>query len=119
MPFGLANALATFQSFISNMLFKYLGRFLVVYLDDILIYSKTKEEHKEHLQLLFEKLKENNLYVKAKRCEFFKEEIDFLGYKLTPGGFAACPDKVNAVQVWPVPKSRKQLRGFLGLANFY
>ena len=82
MPFGLVNAPATFQGFINELLFPYLGVSMVVYLDSILIFSKDKEEHKVHLERLFKVLLDNKLHVKVEKCEFFQEEIEFLGYSI-------------------------------------
>jgi hypothetical protein len=118
MPFGLSNAPSSFQGFINEVLFKYIDEFVVIYLDDILIYSKDISSHKIHLQKVFEQLLNNSLYVKASKCEFFKEEIEFLGYKVTKDGFALAPSKLSAIKEWQRPTSRKHLRGFLGLANF-
>ena len=80
MPFGLVNAPATFQVFINQVLCKYLDRFVLLYLDDIVVYSQTKKEHTGHVRQVLQKLKEANLYVKLSRCIFDAEQIDFLGY---------------------------------------
>lgn len=117
MPFGPANASSTFQSFFNEILFPYLGVFLVVYLDDILIFSKDKIEHEEHLKILFEILKKHQPHIKPEKCKFQMEEIEFLGYNILVGGFAVSLKNI-AIQSWLIPKSKKQLKSFLGLANF-
>ena len=92
--------------------------FVLVYLDDILVYSTNCEDHLSHIKQVFTRLRQYNLYCKASKCTFFQVEVDFLGYVVTKGGFAISPSKVEAIQSWPVPKSRTQLRGFLGLSNY-
>ena len=118
MPFGLANAPAAFQSFVNEIFFRYIDEFVIIYLDDILIYSQNVESHKKHLFMVFQKLKENNLFVKLEKCEFFKSELEFLGYQITVDGLAIAPSKVSAIQDWPVPNSKRKVRGFLGLVGF-
>ena len=85
MPFGLTNAPTTFYYLMNDVLFDYLDAFVVVYLDDIVVYSKTLTEHEKHLRLVFQRLKENKLYVKPEKCEFAQEEITFLGHKISAG----------------------------------
>lgn len=118
MPFGLCNAPSTFQRMINTVLGEFLDQCCVAYLDDILVYSKTQEEHLKHLELVLEKLSQANLHVKLKKCEFFQPEVEFLGYIVKTGGFAMAQDKVEAVTSWPVPTCRKDVRSFLGLANY-
>src|SRR5690606_1713953 len=119
MPFGLTNAPATFQTYMNDTLREYLDRFCVVYLDDILIYSKTLSEHKDHVKAVLEKLKQAGLYLKAKKCEFTTQRTEFLGYVITPEGTDMDKSKDMAILEWPEPKTIKQLRGFLGLATYY
>lgn len=119
MPFGLTNAPATFQTYMNDTLREYLDRFCVVYLDDILIYSETLEEHHKHVRLVLQKLREAKLYLKTKKCEFNTQRTEFLGYVITPEGTDMDKSKVMAILDWPEPKTIKQLRGFLGLANYY
>ena len=118
MPFGLCNAPAAFQSLINDVLFEFLDSSVVVYLDDILIFSPDLESHHVHVREVLDKLRSSNLYCKLQKCEFFCDEVEFLGYSIKPGGFAIAPSKVEAVLSWPVPTNRTKVRGFLGLANF-
>ena len=103
MPFGLTNAPATFQSFINNVLQEYLDVFATAYLDDILVYSKTEEEHEIHVKKVLQALQQAELRLKIEKCEFHIQEIEFLEYIITPGGLRIDPAMVAAVQEWPVP----------------
>lgn len=119
MPFGLTNAPATFQSIMNRMLEKYLRKFVLVFMDDILIYSKTLEEHIVHLQQVLQTLADNQFYIKASKCEIAKSRLEYLGHIISGDGVATEPTKVSAVSTWPLPKTVKQLRGFLGLTGYY
>ncbi|RVX03852.1 Transposon Tf2-2 polyprotein [Vitis vinifera] len=119
MPFGLTNAPATFCNLMNDVLFDYLDTFVVVYLDDIVVYSKTLTEHEKHLRLVFQRLRENRLYVKPEKCEFAQEEITFLGHKISAGLIRMDKGKVQAIMEWTVPSKVTELRSFLGLANYY
>lgn len=119
MPFGLTNAPATFCTLMNQVFHDYLDKFVVVYLDDIVVYSSTLEEHLEHLRLVFEKLKENHLYVKKEKCLFAQRSIKFLGHVVEQGHIRMDMDKVKAIQEWKTPTNVSELRSFLGLANYY
>lgn len=119
MPFGLTNAPACFQALINDVLRDFLNVFVFVYLDDILIYSKTLPEHRQHVRLVLQRLLENRLFVKAEKCEFHQSSVSFLGFVLEGGRVRPSEDKVKAVLDWPVPETRRQLQRFLGFANFY
>jgi hypothetical protein len=119
MPFGLTNAPATFQALMNAVLRPYLDKFVVVYLDDILVYSATEEEHKQHLALVLQTLREHQLYAKAVKCEFGKTSLAFLGHVIGADGISMDPDKVKAIVKWPTPGNVTQLQSFLGLANYY
>lgn len=119
MPFGLTNAPATFQHLMNKILQPYLDKFVVVYLDDILIFSKTPEEHLEHVAKVLKVLQDNQLYVGLDKCAFGLKEIDFLGHVVSADGIKPDPKKVTAVTEWPTPKSVREVRGFLGLTGYY
>lgn len=119
MPFGLCNAPAFFQALVNDVLRDYLNVFVFVYLDDILIYSKTLPEHKNHVRQVLQRLLENKLFVKAEKCEFHQQSVTFLGYVLEGGQVRPTEEKIRAVLEWPTPENRKQLQRFLGFANFY
>jgi RNase H-like domain found in reverse transcriptase/Reverse transcriptase (RNA-dependent DNA polymerase)/Integrase zinc binding domain/Chromo (CHRromatin Organisation MOdifier) domain/Retroviral aspartyl protease len=119
LSFGLANAPASFQSAMNNVFGEYLHDFVVVYLDDILIFSKNEDEHIKHIELVLKKLRQYNLYAHAKKCEFFKPELEFLGHIVSKAGLKVDPKKTNAVRTWPKPSTTQELRSFLGLANYF
>jgi RNase H-like domain found in reverse transcriptase/Reverse transcriptase (RNA-dependent DNA polymerase)/Integrase zinc binding domain/Chromo (CHRromatin Organisation MOdifier) domain len=118
MPFGLTNAPATCQRMINDLLREYLDVFVVAYLDDILVYSKTETEHTEHVRKVLGKLQYANLLLKPEKCEFHKTELEFLGYIIGQNGIRMSPKKIQAVRDWPIPGSVKAVQAFLGFANF-
>ena len=97
----------------------YLDKFVVVFIDDILVYSKNEEEYEEHLCLVLQKLRENQLYAKLSKCEFWLDEVSFLGHVITNGGIAVDPGKVKDVLDWEPPETVSEIRSFLGLAGYY
>lgn len=120
MPFGLKNAPATFQRMMNNTLKQEIARNIcLVYLDDIIIYSKTKQEHINKLQQVFESLRKANLKVNKNKCVFMQEEIEFLGHVLNKDGLKPNQKKIEAIQKFPVPKTLKEIRAFLGLIGYY
>ncbi|KAK6220785.1 reverse transcriptase domain protein [Colletotrichum tabaci] len=119
MPFGLTNAPATFQTMINHVLSEFIDIFVVVYLDDILIFSPTLELHKEHVHKVLQKLQDAKLLVEAEKCEFHSKKVDFLGYTITPGQIEMEAKKVQAVRDWPTPQNVKDVQSFLGFVNFY
>ncbi|CAI7914655.1 unnamed protein product, partial [Closterium sp. NIES-53] len=119
LPFGLTNAPAMFQTLMNTVISEFLGSFVVVYLDDILVFSETKEEHVQHLQKVFEVLRRELLYAKQSKCEFFLPEVEFLGHVISASGIRTDPKKITAVQDWIAPTSVKELQSFLGFANYY
>ncbi|KAK1682066.1 hypothetical protein QYE76_042914 [Lolium multiflorum] len=119
MPFGLTNAPSYFMNMMNKVFMEFLDKFVVVFIDDILIYSKSKEEHEQHLRLILEKLREHKLYAKFSKCEFWLSEVGFLGHVISKEGIAVDPSKVAAVTEWAPPKNVGEIRSFLGLAGYY
>jgi len=119
MPFGVTNAPSVFMEFMNRIFHAYFDRFVVVFIDDILIYSKSEEEHAEHLKIVLQVLKEKKLYAKLSKCEFWLNEVSFLGHVISDSGIAVDPSKVDAVSQWETPKSVTEIRSFLGLAGYY
>ncbi|KAL4007301.1 hypothetical protein ACER0C_001153 [Sarotherodon galilaeus] len=119
MPFGLTNAPAVFQALVNDVLRDFINRCAFVYLDDILIFSKSQAEHESHVRQVLQRLLENRLFVKAEKCEFHVDTVAFLGYIISRGDLKPDPEKVRAVVDWPQPPNRQQVQRFLGFANFY
>uniref|UniRef100_A0A2N9J0J0 RNA-directed DNA polymerase n=1 Tax=Fagus sylvatica TaxID=28930 RepID=A0A2N9J0J0_FAGSY len=119
MPFGLTNAPSTFMRLMNHVLRAFIGKFVVVYFDDILVYSKDLNEHIEHLRYVFDVLKCEKLYANFKKCNFCMEKVVFLGYVVTTTGIEVDEEKVKAIKEWPTPKSITEVRSFHGLASFY
>ncbi len=118
MPFGLTNAPATCQEMINDALRQYLDRFVIAYLDDIMIYSKTLEEHISHVSKVLECLNTRNLHLKPKKCEFHREEVDFLGFVVGRHGVRMDLEKLRAVKEWKPLVNIKEVQSFLGFMNY-
>ncbi|KAF0925746.1 hypothetical protein E2562_017303 [Oryza meyeriana var. granulata] len=119
MPFGLCNAPATFQALMNDVLRAFLRRFVLVFFDDILIYSSTWADHLRHLRAVLLVLRQHRLFVKRSKCAFGVDSISYLGHIISEAGVAMDPAKVQAVLDWPQPRSARAVRGFLGLAGYY
>jgi hypothetical protein len=119
MSFGLTNAPANFMYLMNKVLMEYFDKFVVVFIDDILIFSKAKEEHEKHLRLVLERLRSNKLYVKFSKCEFWLTKVAFLGHVISTGGVSVDPGKVRDVLNWMPPTTTSEIQSFLGLAGFY
>lgn len=119
MPFGLTNAPSTFQRMMNNVLQPYISKFVKVYIDDILIYSQSVEEHFGHVKKVLELLRQNHLIAKKRKCEFFFSQLKFLGFIISPDGIKTDPEKIEVVKNWPMPQSKKDVQSFLGLTGFY
>lgn len=103
----------------NQVLQPFIGKFVVVYFDDILIYSKSEEEHRSHLWVVFNALKENELFINLKKCQFFTSKVLFLGYVVSADGIQVDDSKTTAIRDWPTPKTASEARSFHGLASFY
>jgi hypothetical protein len=119
MSFGLTNALAYFMYLMNKVFMEYLYKFVVVFIDDILIFSKTEEEHEKHLRMVLEKLRSNQLYAKFSKCEYWLTEVAFLGHVISAGGISVDPSKVKDVLNWMAPTNASEIHSFLGLAGYY
>ena len=119
MPFGLTNAPATFQAYINKTLRPGLDRFCTAYLDDILIYSETTEEHVEHVRWVLKALQEAELEVKPQKCEFHVNQVEYLGFIITTNRIRMDNAKVETIIAWPIPDRVRDVRAFLGFGNFY
>jgi hypothetical protein len=119
MSFELTNAPAYFMYLMNKVFMEYLDEFVVVFIDDILLFSKTEEEHEKHLKMVLAKLRSNQLYAKFSMCEFWLTEVAFLGYVISAGGISVDPSKVKDVFNWMPPTNASEIRSFLGLAGYY
>ena len=119
MSFGLTNAPAVFMDLMNRVFREYLDRFVIVFIDDILIYSSSREEHEDHLRLALQRLREKQLYAKFSKCDFWQRQVGFLGHVVSGEGISVDPEKVKAMMDWPRPTLVTGIRSFLGLAGYY
>ncbi|XP_073061749.1 uncharacterized protein [Primulina eburnea] len=119
MSFGLTNAPSVFMDLMNRVFKSYLDSFVIVFIDDILVYSKTRELHREHLRTVLQQLRDNQLYAKLKKCEFWLDQVTFLGHIVCKDGITVDPTKIESVKKWPIPMTVAEVRSFLGLAGYY
>ena len=119
MPFGLTNAPAVFMDLMNRICRPYLDKFVIVFIDDILIYSRSKVEHGQHLRMVLEMLRKEKLYAKFSKCEFWIRKVDFLGHVVSEEGIHVDPSKIKAIENWETPRTPTEIRQFLGLAGYY
>ena len=119
VPFGLTNAPTTFMCLMNSVFSKYLEKFVLVFLDDILIYSKNEEEHAEHLRLALKSLREHKLYAELIKCDFYKDRIHYLGHIISADGVSVDLEKIEAIMNWPTLRNMTDVRYFMGLAGYY
>ena len=119
MPFGLTNALVAFMDLINRVFKPYLDTFLIMFIDDILVYSRSEEEHAEHLRIVLQTLRDKQLYAKFSKCEFWLEKVVFLGHVISTEGVYVDLKKIKTILNWKPPTSVHEVRRFLGLACYY
>jgi hypothetical protein len=119
VPFGLTNALVFFMCLMNGIFRNYLDKFGIVFLDDILIYSKFEEEHEHHLRLVLQVLREHQLYAQLSKCYFYQKKIHYLGHIISEQGIAIDPEKIEAIRGWPTPRNVSDVRYFIGLVGYY
>ena len=119
MPFGLTNAPAVFMDLMNRIFHPYLDQFVIVFIDDILVYSGDRGKHVEHLRTVLQTLREKKLYAKFSKCEFWLDQVVFLGHVVSAAGVSVDSQKTKAIVRWERPKTVTEVRSFLGLAGYY
>ena len=119
VPFGLINAPTPFMCLMNSVFNRYLDKFVLVFLVNILVYSKNEEEHEEHLRLTLQFLREHQLYAKLSKCDLYRDRIQYLGHIISEEGISVDPGKIEAIMNWPTPRNVTDVRSFMGLAGYY
>ena len=119
MPFGLTNAPTALMRLMNSVFQEFLDEFVIIFIDDILVYFKSPEEHEVHLRRVMEKLREQKLFAKLGKCSFWQREMDFLGHIVSAEGVLVDPEQIEAIRDWPKPTNATEIRSFLGLAGYY
>ena len=119
MPFRLTNAPTVFMDLMNRIFQPYLDQFVIVFIDDILIYSSSKEDHEEHLRVVLQILRENQLYAKFSKCQFWLDSVSFLGHVISAEGVSVDPQKIEAIVNWKPPTNVTEIRSFMGLTGYY
>jgi hypothetical protein len=117
--FGLSNASVVFMCLMNGVFRVYLDKFVIVFLDDILVYSKPEEEHEKHLRMVLQVLRKHQLYAKLRKCSFYQRQIHYLGHIILEEGIVMDPEKVEAIREWSAPRNVAEVRSFMGLVGYY
>ena len=117
--FGLSNAPVVFMCLMNGVFQEYLDKFVIVFLDEILIYSNSKEEHENHLMMVLQVLREHHLYAKLRKCSFYQKKIHYLGHIISNDGIAMDPEKIEAITEWSAPKNVTEVRSFMGVTHYF
>jgi hypothetical protein len=119
IPFGHTNTPNTFMCLMNSIFSQYLDKFVLVSIEDILVYSKTEEEHEEHLRIVLQTLRKHKLYAKFYKCDFYQKKIQYLGHVISAEGIAVDPEKIRSIMEWPIPKDVGDIRLFMGITEYY
>jgi hypothetical protein len=119
MSFGLTNALTYFMYLMNKVFMEYMDKFVMVFIENILVYSRSEEEHEEHPYLILQKLRDHRLYARLNKCEFWLKQVAFLGHIISKGGISVDPSKIQDVLSWNASASVDDIQGFIGLTSYY
>jgi hypothetical protein len=119
IPFGHTKMPTTFMCLMNSIFSQYLDKFVLVSIDDILVYSKTEEEHEEHLRIVLQTLRKHKLYAKFDKCDFYQKKIQYLGHVISAEGIAVDPEKIRSIMEWSIPKDMGDIRLFMGITEYY
>jgi hypothetical protein len=119
IPFGLTKAPTKFKCSMNIIFSQYLDKFVLVFIDDILVYLKMKEEHEEHLRIVLQTLRKHKLYAKFDKCDFYQMKIQYLGHVISEEGIAVNPEKIRSIMEWPIPKDVEDIWSFMGITSYY